>query len=275
MLTADLFGLEELYFLEPSYDRLIDDRYSDQLVSLEAQEGRVLVDEEERPLGMAVRTDRWYAISLTHRQPNEGIIALLDDLDLKLYQTRREDYLGAVREYYSVILAHTEPPAMEDFSSTRMAQVKDLVQKSFKVGKKHTVLDVGCGSGLGSAAVHALGMKALAYDMDRSLLSLGLNAGRLFFHETMQLDASRASQYLEPVQYGMVLMAGKIGEYNSFLWRGIIQETLALSRETLITVETKEEAEMVKSWCKPGRKVELFENERDPFYDRWVVIARS
>jgi hypothetical protein len=89
----------------------------------------------------------------------------------------------------------------------------------------------------------------------------------------MQIDATRADAYVEPEPFGMVLMAGKIAEFNSFLWKQIIEKTLQLSRTTLITVETEGEARAIVPWC-VGRKVEVFENERDPFYDRWVVIAK-
>jgi hypothetical protein len=116
-------------------------------------------------------------------------------------------------------------------------------------------------------------MNAVSYDMDLALLSLGLGSGRLYFHEVMHIDATRADRYIDPEPFGMVLMAGKIGDFNSFLWKQIIERALQLSENTLITVETEMEARMVEPWC-DGRKVEVFENERDPFYDRWVVLAK-
>ena len=47
----------------------------------------------------------------------------------------------------------------------------------------------------------------------------------------MQIDATRADLYVEPEPFGMVLMAGKIAEFNSFLWKQIIEKTLQLSRD--------------------------------------------
>jgi hypothetical protein len=273
MMTSDLFGLDELFFIEPSYDRLIDQRFTDELVAMGATEGRVLLDEEERPLAMAVKQDEWYGINMIHREPTDGLIAMIEDMDLGVFQTRRRDYIGAVREYYSVLIAHNVVPAGEDLSTDRLAKVKDLLKDSFGKQSGKTCLDVGCGSGLGSLALHELGMNAVAYDMDLALLSLGLQKGRLYYHEVMQIDATRADAYVEPEPYGMVLMAGKIAEFNSFLWKQIIEKTLKLSKRTLVTVETEMEARAIVPWC-AGRKVEVFENERDPFYDRWVVIAK-
>jgi hypothetical protein len=42
----------------------------------------------------------------------------------------------------------------------------------------------------------------------------------------------------------------------------------------LITVGTEAEAARVKGWC-AGRDVEVFENRRDPIYDRWCCVARQ
>jgi len=273
MMTADLFGLDELFFLEPSYDRLIDQRFTDQIVAMGASEGRVLLDEEERPLAVAVKQDHWYGVNLIHREPSDGLIAMIEDMDISIFQTRRRDYIGAVREYYALLIVHNVVPAGEDLSKDRAAKVRSLILESFGNQKGRTCLDVCCGSGLGSLALHELGMNAIAYDMDLALLSLGLSSGRLYFHEVVQIDATRSDQYIDPEPFGMVLMAGKIGDFNSFLWKQIIQQTLLLSKTTLITVETEMEARMVGPWC-DGRKVEVFENTRDPFYDRWVVIAK-
>ena len=66
MMTSDLFGLDDLFFVEPSSDRLIDQRFTDELVALRAMEGRVLLDEEERPLAMAVKQDSSYGIDVIH-----------------------------------------------------------------------------------------------------------------------------------------------------------------------------------------------------------------
>ncbi|MFA5312601.1 MAG: hypothetical protein WC375_04670 [Methanomassiliicoccales archaeon] len=276
MMVATLFGLEEVYFLESSYEMLIDNVYTDQFLTLEGKEARVLIDEGESPIAMAVKADRWYAISLLHRAPTDTLIEALEGYDLEVYRTSRSDFTKATREYFSILLEHDNKPAMEEFSEQRMKNVVELIKQSFgKNLKGKTCLDVGCGTGLGSAALHKLGMNAAAYDLDPSLLSRGLTEGRLYHHETMRIDGTRANCYIEPVDHSLVLMAGKITEFNSFLWKQIIKEAFGLSRSSLITVETEPEARMVESWCPKGMKVKVFEDERDPFYDRWVILVKG
>ena len=66
-------------------------------------------------------------------------------------------------------------------------------------------------------------------------------------------------------------MAGSINSFNEYVWKPIVTETLKLTLKTIVTVETEQEAIRVKEWCKVnGHGVKLFENNRDPFYDRWV-----
>jgi hypothetical protein len=49
-----------------------------------------------------------------------------------------------------------------------------------------------------------------------------------------------------------------------------------LTEETLVTVEAEKEAELVRMWALgAGKKAEIFENQRDTFYDRWVLLIRD
>jgi hypothetical protein len=275
MLIADLFGLEELFLLEPSFERLVDPVFTDQFLALDAKEGRVLIDKEERPLAVAVKTDKWYATSLMYREPTDALTEAVAEMELEFFQTERSQFAGALREYFSVLMAETVTPASEDFAQDRMDKVVSLLHDTFGKSRLRgrTCLDVGCGTGLGSAAIHELGMHALSYDMDDGLLVRGLQAGRLFHQETMRIDASQAAAYLEPVDYGLILMAGKITEFNSYMWKQIVKQTMDLSKVTLITVETEPEARMILPWCE-GRKAKVIENKRDPFYDRWTVLIK-
>ena len=73
---------------------------------------------------------------------------------------------------------------------------------------------------------------------------------------------------------GLGLMLGDINATNAGIWERIVQDLLALSRTTVITVVTEREALRVDHWCRDvGRKSEVFENPRHPFLDRWVCLA--
>jgi len=83
-----------------------------------------------------------------------------------------------------------------------------------------------------------------------------------------------ASRYMRPVPRGIGIMMGEINTFTQELWEGIVRELLAMSAETLITVGTESEAQMIRDWgAAMERTVEVTENPADPIYDRWVCTA--
>jgi len=272
MKAAGILGLDGVTFLEPGFSDLTADLYTSALLGIPAAEGRLLVDMAEDPLAMAVSDGKdWYATSFLFRKPPREVIGLCEELGCELYQEERSLWLGAVREYYSLLLAGTTTPAMEDLPPGRIENLGSLLEEAWGRGKDVACLDCCCGSGAGSAAARALGMRPLSYDNDPALLSLGLSTGRLLPAETMWIDATLASQYLEPVPRGIAVMMGEINTFTEGAWEAITTEFLALAGEALVTVGTEPEARKVEGWCRSaGRNAEVSENRRDAFYDRWI-----
>jgi len=165
---------------------------------------------------------------------------------------------------------------VEDFSPERASLVKRLLKETWGEAEGEVCLDCGCGSGMGAAVLRDLGFSSLAYDNDPSLLSLGLRRGRLLPEETMLIDASLATHYLRPSEYGLALMAGTINDYNTLVWKGILKELMDLCRETMVTVESQKEADLVRLWALgAGRKARVLENLNDAFYDRWLCLIEE
>jgi hypothetical protein len=49
-----------------------------------------------------------------------------------------------------------------------------------------------------------------------------------------------------------------------------------LTEETMVTVESEKEAELIKMWALgEQKKVRILENKNDSFYDRWVCIINE
>lgn len=259
-------------FLEQSYEQMLDDRFTEEVRLIDATESRMLIDEEEWPLSFAVKTSRgWKATSFLLRRPIVEIVERYEALGGEIFQTDKAEFAAAMREHFSEKLLQQVPPAIEDFSPERCTVVQELIYEVWGERIGQGCLDVACGSGLGSAALRQLGSVPIAYDNDPGLLALGLRKGRLMPEGTMCINATRAGVLAPKAPLGLILMAGSINNFNEYVWRAIVEETLKLTVETLVTVETKIEAERVKGWCAAkGRRVRMFENNRDAFYDRWV-----
>ena len=275
--AAEILGIENVSFIEPSYDRLIDEANTSLLLSGPAEEARLLVDNDEWPLALALKQKgNWRAANFLYRPPPIEAIECFERLKGKAFEEERFVWVQAVREYYSQFIMNVVPPAVEDFSQDRMEKVSDLIFHIWGEQEGEACLDVGSGSGTGSMALRSLEFIPLAIDNDSSLLSLGLNKRRLEPESTILLDASVASRYIEPSPFGMVLMAGSINQFNSQVWRAIIDEVLQITDNTLITTETEKEIKAIRGWAEGlGMKTSVFENNADPIYDRWVCMMEA
>jgi hypothetical protein len=262
--------------VEPGFASLIEDAMTGILLGIPATEARLLVDMAEEPLAVAVSDGKnWYAATFLFRKPPGEVFELCEQLDAMIYQEERSAWAAAVREYYSILLAGSTTPAIDDLPPDRLPLLTALLEAAWGNGTAVTCLDCCCGSGAGSEAARALGMKPLSYDNDPALLSLGLSAGRLRPDETMWIDAAGAGCYLEPVPRGIAVMMGEINPFSEEMWDGITGEFLALVDDALITVGTEAEARRVAGWCRAaGRRAAVTENERHAFYDRWICRSQ-
>ena len=272
MRACRILELEELTFLEPTFASLTEDLYTTALLGIPALEGRLLIDQDENPLAVAVSDGKgWYAATFLFRIPPLEVIELCEDLDVEIHEEEWSTWAAAVREYYSLLTRRSVTPAFEDLPPDREPKVRDLLEEVWGMGDAITCLDCCCGSGAGSSAARALGMLPLSYESDPALLSLGLSSGRLLPEETMWIDATLAGQYLEPVPRGIAVMMGEINSFTEETWETITGELLGLVQDALITVGTEIEARKVEGWClASGHRAEVTENRRDEFYDRWV-----
>jgi len=277
MKAAEILGVDDLVFVEPQFSVLPDPRYNDTLTLAGGDEGRLLLDEKEDPIALAFKNgDCWVTGSFLYRNPTALLIEKFENLNGEIYQEDRGAWAAAVREYYSLALKAEVPPSIEDLNPARRGILTALIRGFWKPGTGETCIDACCGSGVGSLVLRDLGFAPLSYDNDEALLSLGLSTGRLLPEETMWLDATKTSAYIEPVPKGIGIMLGEINSFSQDMWEQIVSELFAVSRETLITVGTEQEARLIRNWGEAlGRDVEVTENPADPIYDLWVCRSMA
>ncbi|NMB77743.1 MAG: hypothetical protein GYA23_01455 [Methanomicrobiales archaeon] len=275
MKAAEILGVEEIIFVEPQFSMLPDPVYNTTLALTPADEGRLLLDENEDPIALAFNNGNgWITGSFLCRNPSSTLIEKFENVSGEIYQEDRAVWAAAVREYFSLELQREVPPALEDLNPKRRDILRSLIAGFWNQGNRETCIDCCCGSGVGSQVLRDLGFVPLSYDNDGALLSLGLSTGRLLPEETMWLDATKTSHYIEPVPKGIGIMMGEINTFSEDMWHLIVSELLAVTKETLITVGTEPEAKIIRSWGEElGRKIEIQENPKDPIYDIWVCRA--
>jgi hypothetical protein len=276
MRAAVLLDLDDVEFIEPSFERLTDDNLTNMLLTLPAEQAKLLICEDEWPLALALGDGRsWKVGSFLLRKPTEAVIERAEELDAEILQEERHEWEAAVRELFSLRIARETQPAIDDFTPKRAVLVEELLRHAWGNVEGETCIDACCGSGAGAVALRQIGVIPLSFDNDPALLSLGLHSGRLAPEDAVCLDGTKASHYLPHTQLGMILMAGEITPYNQIFWRKIIEEMLELTEKTLVSTGTEKEARLVESWSRhKGRKATVTENERDAFYDNWVCDIR-
>lgn len=276
MRAAVLLDVEDVQFIEPNFERLADDSYTQTLLTMPAKEAKLLISVDEYPLAVALRDGKgWKCASFLLRKPVADIFEKLEELDAEVLQEERAEWEAAVREYYSLRIAKEVTPAVEDFTPTRVLGLSELLKELWGSPEGEVCIDACCGSGAGSVALRDVGMIPLSFDNDPTLLSLGLRAGRLLPEETICIDGTRASKYLKHVHFGIMLMAGEIGPHNSVVWRRIAEEVMEVADQVIVTVGTEREAHLIEFWAKERkRKVEVMENKREAFYDNCVCDVR-
>ncbi|GAB7016702.1 hypothetical protein [Methanogenium cariaci] len=275
MLIDDIFDVHGMQCIEPVFAEITDDYYTEALLSVPAEEARLLLDENEYPIALALRKDEdWIAGSFVCRPLSREVISRFEEVGGDLYQEKASRYWDALREYFSLKLLAEVPPATEDTRPDRKQMVTSLISEVWGSLDNASCVDCCCGSGVIAEAIRECGGQPCGYDNDPTLIALGLQSRRLHPHQVMHIDALRATDYIAPATYGVGCMLGDITAFNAGMWADIVFELLALSEQTLITTATEPEIRRVEEWAvAEGRTCEIRENERDPIYDRWVCIA--
>jgi hypothetical protein len=277
MRAAEILGVEEIRFIEPAFADLTNGHFTSVLASFPGDQARLLIDEHEDPLALAFHSDGvWSAGTFLCRKPSTNAIERFEEVNGEIYQEDRTIWAAAVREYYSLEIARYVSPTVSDLNMDRPAILESLIARVWGRGTGDTCLDFCCGSGVGSQVLRKLGYTPLSCDNDPSLLSLGLSTKRLMPEETVCINATIASEYLDPVPRGVGIMMGDINLLSKELWHQLVSELFSLTDDTLITVGTEQEAALVRTWGEEqGRTVDVQENPKDPIYDRWVCVAQK
>jgi len=277
MRAAEILGVDALRFIEPSFADLTENDFTALLIQLPTDQGRLLIDEHEDPLALAFKgQDAWTAGTFLCRRPTAAAIERFEEVNGEIYQEDRAVWAEAVREYYSLQIATEIRPSVEDLNPTRNAILEEAISNVWGRGTGDSCLDFCCGSGVGSHILRNLGYSPLSCDNDPALIALGLSTRRLMPEETMCIDATIASEYVDPVPRGTGIMMGDINPFTQDLWQQLAAELFALTDETLITVGKESEADLIRRWGEAvDRTVDVRENPKDPTYDRWVCVAHK
>ena len=277
MKILETFEIEDCSCIEPTLMDHLEDRYTDMAVIMAADEARLLIDENEDPVALALHDPKnWFVSSYIFREPELGVIEKFEECGGDIYQENRDDYTDSIREYYCLEMVKEFPGVLEDNRPGRDILVRELLEEVFGSGCRsiNSATDFCCGSGVATSVLKDMGKGTLSFDLDASLISLGVQKKRLDPKRAMCIDGRAASVFCPESDLCLALMLGDINNMNYPIWESMIGEILAIGKKSLISVATERESKMVEGWLKEeDASVTSFENTRDPIYDRFVLVA--
>lgn len=277
MTIADILEIPEIILLESFFSDLLYQEMDTLILENPVKSGKILVDEDENPILFAglSESDRWIGCCTLFRKPSLPVIEYFEQIEWEMYQENRETVLDNIREYYCTELQRTIIPGPDDLNPDRAGSIDDLLKKTGNYESGIHCLDCCCGTGVGSMVMRNHGMNPIAFDNDESLLVRGMNEGRLQPEKTMWIDGRQISEYLfNPVSLACGFMVGEIHSFNAQIWQEIITAACTIAERILFTTGTEQEILQIKDWVSgSGKKVEIFESESDPIYDRWVCYS--
>lgn len=278
MTINETFEVEDCSFIEPTLMDHLEKGYTDMAVAMTADEGRLLIDENEDPIALALlhSSGSWVASSYIFREPDLSVIEKFEECGGDIFQEARDDYTDLIREYYCRAIVQDFPDVIEDNRPGRDVLITELIEEILGTGcgKIKTATDFCCGSGVATFVLNKMNKDTLAFDLDATLISLGIQKKRLDPRRAMCIDGRTASVFCPKTDLCLALMLGDINNINYMIWESMISEMLAIGKISLISVATEPEAKMVEKWLKAeDASVNIFENTRDPIYDRYVLLA--
>ncbi|MBN2488609.1 MAG: class I SAM-dependent methyltransferase [Methanosarcinaceae archaeon] len=312
MFLKELFDVdEEIYLVEPNYysQRTIEStiKYLENIRDIiETNKLRIIrITTGGKTVGLAifnpatpeVPIDFWsiFTSAITSFQ-NAEFESLADSIIAsnepeRVIEVTHSNLHEALIEYYSVLLVNRETctdctmqlePYNSVYAEDRIDRLLELLERLGSEGLSFegNMLEICCGNGMSTIALHRLGYDPLSIDYEKCEVCQGLEHGVLNPRRTLVMDATKLSRFLEPERFDCIVgfMLGTIYEFNKDIWSRMMVESAKVAREgatILFTVRSKPEMDLLEKALQyagiEGRAID--NNDSSGMYDQWVFVG--
>ena len=283
-------GEEEVFLAEESLADLIRLPVTSEILRSGPKAKELIEVVEEKAgsdrLGVALKltepAEIW--LLLTDRYSASGALdALLQNNASRIVQAEEGRFLEGVVEALAISLKEelfcdgcpvASPPL---FVPERIDGLERFLRPLLP--SRSEVLEICCGSGMGTQALKRLGLRPWTEDVDSCEICMALKAEYLEPDRAMVLDARLLDRFFPPRRFDAVVgfMVGLIDDVNWPLWREILISSAMLARDLVIyTTYTEREARIVAEALRSvGWSAEVAANPDDlGIYDQWAAIGR-
>ncbi|MEA2074500.1 MAG: class I SAM-dependent methyltransferase [Euryarchaeota archaeon] len=297
---SNLLAIDDFVLVEDSYagqkwiDKTLD--YMSKVKEADVLKVIRIYDERNELIGIAVRDkDLSFWMVFTdviaeemRKKEFETLAHKIKGAEESELVVEREKFHEGVIEFYSVGLvnrlfcdcnlkAESFYPR-ERVEVLKKALIEFLGEYGIDTGSNKKTLEIGCGDGGATIALHELGIFPFTIDVDKCEICKGLEEGILEPKKSIVLDCSLLSAFFGKefdVVFGF--MVGKLTPFERFGWEKVLIEVpkvLKSKGKVLLTVSSEEETGILDEILSSEFEAVIKENkESDGYLDQWVYTG--
>lgn len=287
MLLHNILRLEEseeIFLAEESLEDLITLPVTRDILS-EGLDAKKFIDIPGYGFAVQMTEPEKFWLLLTDRYSPDKILERFfqKGLGQGAVSANDEDFIEALIEYYATFLAGellcdscnvVGPPLYNEERIERLASLLGPLPEGINI------LEVCCGSGMGTQALLRRGFSPLSMDSDRCDLCQALKSGFMDPTRSFVMDARSLRHFFRPESFDAVVgfMMGLIDRANWPLWKNIIAISSSLAKDMVFyTVYSRPEAELIaQTLAEEGFEGEIIDNhDAKGIYDQWAYLGRK
>ena len=300
MGLGNLLGIDTFMLVEESYagqkgiDRTLE--YMGNVKEEDVLELVRIYDSRNELLGIALRDkdlDFWIIFTdviadKVRKEDFEVLARKIKGAQERVVEVKREQIHDGVIEFYSVGLVNRlfcDCDVKEErfYPGERIEVLKKVLSEFLSeygvaTGETTKTLEIGCGNGGATIALHESGIFPLAIDINRCEICKGLEEGVLEPKRSIVLDCSLLSAFFGKefdVVFGF--MVGKLTPFERFTWEKVLKavpKVLKSKGKVLFTVSNEEETGILNEILQDEFEAVIKENkESKGYFDQWLYMG--
>lgn len=299
MELNELLGIGDFMLVEKSYaDQKWLGRTLEYMAKLKGEdvvEAIRILDKQQELIGLAIRDkDLEFLIIFTDviadsgkKEEFEALASMVKGAKTK--EVEKAEFHEGLVEFYSIGLVNRlfcdcNLNLKEDsfYPRERIEVLKNVLGEFItenELSGNNKTLEIGCGDGGATIALHELGIYPLTVDINKCEICKGLEEEALEPKRSIILDCSLISSFFDKefdVVFGF--MVGKLTHFEQLNWEKVLREVSNVLRsegKVLFTVSSEEEAVIITDLLNDDFEGEIKENKgSNGYFDQWLYVGK-
>ena len=299
MELNELLGIGDFMLVEKSYaDQKWLGRTLEYMAKVKGEdvvEAIRILDEQKELIGLAIRDrDLEFLVIFTDviadsgkKEEFEALASMVKGAKTK--EVEKAEFHEGIVEFYSIGLVNRlfcdcNLNLKEDrfYPRERIEVLKNVLGEFItenELSGNNKTLEIGCGDGGATIALHELGIYPLTVDINKCEICKGLEEEALEPKRSIVLDCSLISSFFDKefdVVFGF--MVGKLTHFEQLNWEKVLREVSNVLRsegKVLFTVSSEEEAVIITDLLNDDFEGEIKENKgSNGYFDQWLYLGK-